>query len=73
VACLAGTSRSGRFITAGILQGDKAKERVLPAVHIADLMGKEFGDYWPWTQVRAENGLRFREERLVGRRDGDKG
>jgi hypothetical protein len=70
VAYLAGTSRSDHFITYGILKADKAKEMVSPAVHIADLMAKKFGDYWTWTQVRAENGFHFREERLVGRSDG---
>jgi hypothetical protein len=57
VAYLAGTSRSDHFITYGILKADKAKEMVSPAVHIADLMAKKFGDYWTWTQVRAENGF----------------
>lgn len=67
---MAGTSRSDHFTTYGILRADKAKGMVSPAVHIADLMGKKFGDYWLWTRVGAENGLRFREESLVGRRDG---
>jgi hypothetical protein len=73
VACLAGTSRSDHFTAYGILQADKAKEMVSPAFHSADLMGKKLGDYWLWTQVGAENGLRFREKRLVGRRDGHRG
>jgi hypothetical protein len=70
MAYLAGTSPSDHFITYGILKADKAKEMVSPAVHIADLMGKKFRHYWTWTQVGAENGLHFREERLVRRRDG---
>jgi len=73
VAYLAGTSRSDHFMSYGILKADRAKEMVLPAVHIADLMGKKFGDYWTWTQLRAENGLHFSEESLVGRRDGHRG
>ena len=73
MAYLAGTSRSDHFMSYGILKADKAKEMVLPAVHIAHLMAKKFGDYWTWTQLRAENGLHFSEEPLVGRRDGHRG
>jgi hypothetical protein len=70
VAYLACTSRSDHFITYGIIKADKGKEMVSPAVHIADLMGEKFGDYWLWKRVGAENGLHFRDECLVGRRDG---